>query len=67
MRLAKEQAIPVFLVGHVTKAGAIAGPKVLEHVVDTVLYFEVRACTPTAWCGPRKTDSAAPTRWASSP
>ncbi|MGB4337616.1 MAG: DNA repair protein RadA [Bacillota bacterium] len=40
MRLAKEQAIPVFLVGHVTKAGAIAGPKVLEHVVDTVLYFE---------------------------
>lgn len=40
MRAAKELAIPVFLVGHVTKAGAIAGPKVLEHVVDTVLYFE---------------------------
>lgn len=40
MRAAKELAIPVFLVGHVTKAGSIAGPKVLEHVVDTVLYFE---------------------------
>lgn len=40
MRVAKELAIPVFLVGHVTKAGSIAGPKVLEHVVDTVLYFE---------------------------
>ena len=32
--------MPVFLVGHVTKAGAIAGPKVLEHMVDTVIYFE---------------------------
>ena len=40
MRLAKEQGVPVFLVGHVTKSGAIAGPKVLEHIVDTVLYFE---------------------------
>lgn len=37
---AKEQEIPVFLVGHVTKDGSIAGPKVLEHMVDTVLYFE---------------------------
>lgn len=40
MRVAKEEGIPVFLVGHVTKSGAIAGPKALEHVVDTVLYFE---------------------------
>lgn len=40
MRLAKESGIPVFLVGHVTKEGAIAGPKVLEHMVDTVLYME---------------------------
>ncbi len=40
MRLAKEEEIPVFLVGHVTKEGAIAGPRVLEHIVDTVLYFE---------------------------
>ena len=37
---AKRHEIPVFLVGHVTKDGAIAGPKVLEHMVDTVLYFE---------------------------
>jgi len=38
--LAKKTGVPVFLVGHVTKDGAIAGPKVLEHMVDTVLYFE---------------------------
>ena len=37
---AKSHHIPTFLVGHVTKDGALAGPKVLEHVVDTVLYFE---------------------------
>ena len=40
LRLAKESGIPVFLVGHVTKEGAIAGPRVLEHMVDTVLYLE---------------------------
>jgi DNA repair protein RadA/Sms len=40
MRLAKQQNITLFIVGHVTKEGAIAGPKVLEHLVDTVLYFE---------------------------
>jgi len=38
--LAKRSGIAVFLVGHVTKSGAIAGPKVLEHIVDTVLYLE---------------------------
>jgi DNA repair protein RadA/Sms len=38
--LAKESGITVFLVGHVTKEGAIAGPRVLEHIVDTVLYLE---------------------------
>lgn len=38
--IAKGMKIPVFLVGHVTKEGAIAGPRVLEHMVDTVLYFE---------------------------
>ncbi len=37
---AKETGVPIFLIGHVTKDGAIAGPKVLEHLVDTVLYFE---------------------------
>lgn len=40
LRLAKAQSIPMFLVGHVTKEGAIAGPRVLEHMVDTVLYLE---------------------------
>jgi DNA repair protein RadA/Sms len=40
LRLAKAKGIPTFLVGHVTKAGAIAGPRVLEHIVDVVLYLE---------------------------
>ncbi len=40
MRFAKETATPVFLIGHITKDGAIAGPKILEHMVDTVLQFE---------------------------
>lgn len=39
-RFAKESNIPVFLIGHITKDGMIAGPKVLEHIVDTVLQFE---------------------------
>ena len=40
MRMAKEQGVSVFIVGHVTKEGTVAGPRVLEHMVDTVLYFE---------------------------
>lgn len=40
MKIAKNDEITVFVVGHVTKEGAIAGPKILEHMVDTVLYFE---------------------------
>lgn len=40
MYYAKKAQVPVFLIGHVTKEGAIAGPRVLEHIVDTVLYFE---------------------------
>ena len=40
MRFAKETSTPVFLIGHITKDGAIAGPKILEHMVDTVLQFE---------------------------
>ena len=39
-RFAKETSIPIFLIGHITKDGMIAGPKVLEHIVDTVLQFE---------------------------
>jgi DNA repair protein RadA/Sms len=53
MSAAKRLSLPVFLIGHITKEGTIAGPKTLEHIVDTVLYFEgekfqnyrvVRAC-----------------------
>ncbi|WP_447971900.1 DNA repair protein RadA [Nitrospira sp. M1] len=40
MWYAKRTAVPVFLIGHVTKEGVIAGPRLLEHIVDTVLYFE---------------------------
>ncbi len=40
MRIAKTRNIAIFIVGHVTKEGALAGPRVLEHMVDTVLYFE---------------------------
>ena len=40
MRWAKQNGVPVFITGHVTKDGAIAGPKVLEHIVDVVLYIE---------------------------
>ena len=40
MRLAKDLGVTIFIVGHVTKEGVVAGPRVLEHMVDTVLYFE---------------------------
>ncbi len=40
MKISKRLSIPVIIIGHVTKDGAIAGPRVLEHLVDTVLYFE---------------------------
>jgi DNA repair protein RadA/Sms len=40
MYFAKRSRVPLFLIGHVTKEGALAGPRVLEHIVDTVLYFE---------------------------
>ena len=40
MRIAKSMQIPIFIIGHITKDGSIAGPRVLEHMVDTVLYFE---------------------------
>ena len=42
MRIAKSQNVTFFIIGHVTKEGALAGPKVLEHIMDTVLYFEGR-------------------------
>ncbi|MCV6608503.1 MAG: DNA repair protein RadA [Campylobacterales bacterium] len=40
MRIAKQNGITIFIIGHITKEGSIAGPRVLEHMVDTVLYFE---------------------------
>ena len=40
MQLAKTNNIAIFIVGHVTKEGTLAGPRMLEHMVDTVLYFE---------------------------
>ena len=40
MRIAKSRRVPIFIIGHITKEGSIAGPRVLEHMVDTVLYFE---------------------------
>ncbi|MDR3347721.1 MAG: DNA repair protein RadA [Helicobacteraceae bacterium] len=40
MRIAKERGVAIFIIGHITKDGSIAGPRVLEHMVDTVLYFE---------------------------
>ena len=40
MQIAKRMGISIFIVGHVTKEGVVAGPRVLEHMVDTVLYFE---------------------------
>ncbi|ADN09487.1 DNA repair protein RadA [Sulfurimonas autotrophica] len=40
MRIAKEKGLAIFIIGHITKEGSIAGPRVLEHMVDTVLYFE---------------------------
>ncbi len=46
VRFAKQRATSVFLVGHVTKEGALAGPRVLEHMVDTVLYFEGEPGSP---------------------
>ncbi|CAL0332410.1 unnamed protein product [Lupinus luteus] len=45
MRFAKTTNIPVFLIGHVTKSGDIAGPRVLEHIVDVVLYMEGEKCS----------------------
>ncbi len=46
LAVAKTKEIPTFIVGHVNKDGAIAGPKVMEHIVDTVLYFEVDKMLP---------------------
>ena len=49
--IAKGKGVATFLVGHVTKDGSIAGPRVLEHMVDTVLYLKVRPATPSGCFG----------------
>ena len=50
MQLAKGLGISIFIVGHVTKEGTVAGPRVLEHMVDTVLYFEGDRHAPIGFC-----------------
>jgi len=57
-RFAKETGTSVFLVGHVTKEGGIAGPRVLEHMVDAVLYFEGDRAVASACCARSRTASA---------
>ena len=67
LRLAKDTGAAVFLVGHVTKEGAIAGPRVLEHMVDTRAPVRGRPLPrSTARCAPPRTASAPPTSSASS-
>ncbi len=66
IRVAKERNLPVLLVGHVTKDGSIAGPRMLEHLVDVVCTFEGDRQTACASCAPRRTASDRPTRWAAS-
>lgn len=58
MQIAKGMGISIFIVGHVTKEGVVAGPRVLEHMVDTVLYFEGTGMRHTVYCAVSKTGSA---------
>ena len=55
--MAKSRGISIIIVSHVNKEGGIAGPKVLEHAVDAVLYFEGESAIPTELYAPSKTDS----------
>ncbi len=64
-RLAKQRGMTVFLIGHVTKDGFIAGPRVLEHMVDTVLYFEGDSHTNYRMIRAMKNRFGRPTSWAS--
>ena len=63
VRFAKETGTSVFIVGHVTKEGSLAGPRVLEHMVDAVLYFEGTDSTNTGCFAQSKTASARSTSW----
>ncbi len=64
LRLAKGMSISIFIVGHVTKEGVVAGPRVLEHMVDTVLYFEGTEERPIVFCAASRTVLGQPMRWA---
>jgi DNA repair protein RadA/Sms len=66
VQFAKRRGTAVVLVGHVTKDGQIAGPRVVEHMVDTVLYFEGERGHRSASCARSRTGSARPTRSACS-
>ncbi len=65
MKIAKTNGIPIFIVGHVTKEGSIAGPRLLEHMVDTVLYFEGERHHTFRILRAVKTVSAPQMKWAS--
>jgi DNA repair protein RadA/Sms len=64
VRYAKEQGTAVLIIGHVTKEGTIAGPRILEHMVDTVLYFESDAGSRYRLIRAVKNRFAQPMRWA---
>ena len=64
LKFAKETGTPVILIGHINKEGSIAGPKVLEHIVDTVLQFEATSTTCTASCEASRTASEVRRNWA---
>ena len=66
LRVGKESGVALFLVGHVTKDGSVAGPRVLEHLVDCVLQSKATATTRTASYVPSRTVSARPTSSVSS-
>lgn len=63
LRFAKETHTPVLLIGHINKEGSIAGPKVLEHIVDTVLQFEGTSIICTVSCAASRTALAVRPNW----
>ena len=57
LKYAKSTGTSIFIIGHITKDGSIAGPKILEHIVDVVLQSRATATTSTASCGASRTGS----------
>ena len=66
VRVAKRRGMAVIIVGHVTKDGAIAGPRMMEHLVDVVLASRATGTRGSGWSGRPRTATARPTRWAAS-